>query len=35
MLLRRIRQLLYDEGYTIKGVQRLLREGALKGRRGA
>jgi DNA-binding transcriptional MerR regulator len=29
-LLRRIRQCLYDEGYTIKGVQRLLREGALK-----
>jgi len=26
-LLRRIRQLLYQEGYTIKGVQRLLREG--------
>lgn len=25
-LLRRIRGLLYDEGYTIKGVQRLLRE---------
>src|SRR5215467_3755757 len=25
-LLRRIRALLYDEGYTIKGVQRLLRE---------
>lgn len=25
-LLRRIRSLLYDEGYTIKGVQRLLRE---------
>src|SRR5271165_925917 len=30
VLLRRIRQCLYDEGYTIKGVQRLLREGALK-----
>jgi DNA-binding transcriptional MerR regulator len=29
-LLRRIRDLLYDQGYTIKGVQRLLREGALK-----
>ena len=27
-LLRRIRSLLYDEGYTIKGVQRLLRGGA-------
>src|SRR3546814_14596703 len=26
-LLRRIRELLYSEGYTIKGVQRLLREG--------
>jgi DNA-binding transcriptional MerR regulator len=31
VLLRRIRQCLYDDGYTIKGVQRLLREGALKG----
>jgi DNA-binding transcriptional MerR regulator len=30
LLLRRIRQCLYHEGYTIKGVQRLLREGALK-----
>lgn len=30
-LLRRIRQCLYDQGYTIKGVQKLLREGALKG----
>lgn len=30
-LLRRIRQCLYDQGYTIKGVQRLLREGALGG----
>ncbi len=29
-LLRRIRSLLYQEGYTIKGVQRLLREGGLK-----
>ncbi len=28
-LLRRIRQCLYDQGYTIKGVQKLLREGAL------
>lgn len=27
-LLRRIRDLLYAEGYTIKGVQRLLRDGA-------
>ena len=26
-LLRRIRTLLYEDGYTIKGVQRLLREG--------
>jgi len=26
-LLRRIRALLYTEGYTIKGVQRLLRDG--------
>ena len=29
-LLRRIRQCLYVDGYTIKGVQRLLREGQLK-----
>ena len=29
-LLRRIRGLLYDQGYTIKGVQRLLREGGLR-----
>ncbi len=29
-LLRNIRRLLYDDGYTIKGVQKLLREGALK-----
>ena len=28
VLLRRIRDLLYSEGYTIKGVQKLLREGA-------
>ncbi|HXQ50156.1 MAG TPA: MerR family transcriptional regulator [Stellaceae bacterium] len=35
-LLRRIRQCLYDQGYTIKGVQKLLREGALKAEaRGA
>ena len=26
-LLRRIRRLLYDEGYTIRGVQKVLREG--------
>jgi DNA-binding transcriptional MerR regulator len=31
VLLRRIRQCLYDQGYTIKGVQKLLREGAFKG----
>ena len=30
-LLRRIRSLLYDEGYTIKGVQRLLRERSSRG----
>lgn len=29
-LLWRIRSLLYDDGYTIKGVQKLLREGGLK-----
>lgn len=29
-LLRSIRSLLYDDGYTIKGVQKLLREGGLK-----
>ena len=29
-LLRRIRELLYSEGYTIKGVQRLLRDGLVK-----
>ena len=29
-LLRQIRQLLYNDGYTIKGVQKLLKEGALK-----
>lgn len=29
-LLRRIRKLLYADGYTIKGVQKLLREGSLK-----
>jgi DNA-binding transcriptional MerR regulator len=31
VLLKRIRQCLYDQGYTIKGVQKLLREGGLKG----
>lgn len=30
VLLRSIRSLLYDDGYTIKGVQKLLREGGLK-----
>ncbi len=30
-LLRRIRQHLYQEGYTIRGVQKLLREGGLRG----
>lgn len=29
-LLKRIRELLYSEGYTIKGVQRLLRDGSVK-----
>jgi DNA-binding transcriptional MerR regulator len=33
-LLRRIRQCLYEQGYTIKGVQKLLREGALKAGEG-
>src|SRR6185437_1056028 len=35
VLLRRIRQCLYDQGYTIKGVQKLLREGALKSEEAA
>ena len=30
-LLRRIRQFLYQEGYTIRGVQKLLRESGLRG----
>jgi DNA-binding transcriptional MerR regulator len=30
-LLRRIRQLLYQEGYTIRGVQKLLRDGGMRG----
>jgi DNA-binding transcriptional MerR regulator len=30
-ILKRIRDLLYHEGYTIKGVQKLLREGGAKG----
>jgi DNA-binding transcriptional MerR regulator len=34
-LLRRIRDLLYTEGYTIKGVQRLLREGLTRAGNGA
>ena len=29
-LLRTIRNLLYDQGYTIKGVQKLMREGGLR-----
>lgn len=33
-LLRRIRDLLYSEGYTIKGVQKLLREGGHKENAG-
>src|SRR5580658_7972767 len=33
VLLRRVAQLLYQEGYTIKGVQRLLREGQIKAER--
>lgn len=35
VLLRTIRRLLYDEGYTIKGVQRLLKEQGAKGLREA
>lgn len=34
-LLRRIRDLLYSEGYTIKGVQKLLREGGAREITGA
>lgn len=34
-LLKRIRDLLYSEGYTIKGVQKLLREGRAKDDGGA
>jgi DNA-binding transcriptional MerR regulator len=34
-LLRSIRGLLYDKGYTIKGVQKLIREGGLKLADGA
>jgi DNA-binding transcriptional MerR regulator len=32
-LLQTIRGLLYDDGYTIKGVQKLLRDGSLKSKR--
>ncbi len=32
-LLQTIRDLLYDDGYTIKGVQKLLRDGSLKPKR--
>lgn len=34
-LIQQIRNLLYAEGYTIKGVQRLMREGQLKSSGGA
>ncbi len=34
-LLRGIRNLLYSDGYTIKGVQKLLREGGVKSVAGA
>lgn len=34
-LLQNIRSLLYDDGYTIKGVQKLLRDGSLKQKRGS
>jgi DNA-binding transcriptional MerR regulator len=34
-LLRTIRDLLYDEGYTIRGVQKVLREGGHKPEGGA
>lgn len=33
-LLQNIRNLLYDDGYTIKGVQKLLRDGSLKPKQG-
>ena len=32
VLLRRIRELLYDDGYTIRGVQKLLRENGARAR---
>jgi DNA-binding transcriptional MerR regulator len=35
VLLRRIRQCLYQDGYTIRGVQKLLRDGVLRGAAGA
>lgn len=35
VLLRGIRDLLYDDGYTIKGVQKLLRQNGAKGLAGA
>ena len=34
VLLKRIRDLLYGDGYTIKGVQKLLRENGMKGEAG-
>ena len=34
-LLREIQRLLYEDGYTIKGVQKLLREGHVKAKSGA
>ena len=34
-VLQTIRGLLYDDGYTIKGVQKLLRDGSLKPKRGS
>jgi len=33
VLLQTIRSLLYDDGYTIKGVQKLFRDGSLKPKR--
>lgn len=34
-LLRQIRQFLYQEGYTIRGVQKLLREGGSRGKQAS
>jgi len=34
-LLRSIRTLLYEDGYTIKGVQKLLKDGGVPGKSGA